>query len=57
MRSKPNETSILETECLFGENITILDEHLTGTIVNFLTDNYYGWVQKKKFKLYAQINT
>ena len=26
MRSKPEETSSLETECLFGESITILDK-------------------------------
>lgn len=27
MRTDPNETSSLETECLFGETITILDTY------------------------------
>ena len=46
MRSEPNETSELETECLFGETLKILDEHLDWNYCKLLTDNYYGWVQK-----------
>ena len=47
MRSRPNETSDLETECLFGETLKILDQHLDWYYCRLLTDNYLGWVQKK----------
>ena len=47
MRSKPKETSSLETECLFGETITILDTYLDWYYCKLLTDSYCGWVQKK----------
>ncbi len=49
MRSKPDQTSSLETECLFGETITILDNYLDWYYCKLLTDNYCGWVQKKFF--------
>ena len=47
MRSNPIQTSSLETECLFGESIIILDNHLDWYYCKLLTDNYCGWVQKK----------
>ena len=47
MRSNPDETSSLETECLFGETITVLDNYLDWYYCKLLTDNYCGWVQKK----------
>ena len=47
MRTDPDETSSLETECLFGETITILDNYLDWYYCKLLTDNYCGWVQKK----------
>ena len=47
MRTNPDETSCLETECLFGETITISDSHLDWYYCKLLTDNYCGWVQKK----------
>ena len=47
MRSNPDETSSLETECLFGETITISDNYLDWYYCKLLTDNYCGWVQKK----------
>ena len=34
MKSEPIETSALETECLFGETVEILDNILIGYIVN-----------------------
>ena len=40
-------SSSLETECLFGETITILDNYLDWYYCKLLTDNYCGWVQKK----------
>ena len=47
MRSNPNQTASLETECLFGGTISVVDSHLSWYYCKLLTDNYYGWVQKK----------
>lgn len=47
MRNEPNQTAHLETECLFGETVTILDEFLDWYYCRLLTDNYCGWVLKK----------
>ena len=47
MRSKPNEVSKLETECLFGESLSVLDEYLDWYYCKLATDNYLGWVKKK----------
>ena len=46
MKSKPFATSMLETECLFGENVEILEEYLEWVYCKLLTDNYCGWVKK-----------
>lgn len=47
MKSAPNEMSSLETECLFGEKVEILDKHLDWVYCKLETDNYCGWVQKR----------
>ena len=47
MRSKPDQMSNLETECLFGEKINILDSYQDWYYCKLLTDNYCGWIQKK----------
>ena len=47
MRFRPDKTSNLETECLFGECLTIIDEYLDWYYCRLLTDNYHGWVKKK----------
>ena len=47
MRSKPSKKSGLETECLFGETIKILDHHSNWYNCQLLTDNYIGWVEEK----------
>ena len=47
MRSKPNPMSTLETECLFGETINVLNSYQDWYYCKLLTDNYCGWVQKK----------
>ena len=47
MKSKPNENSPLETECLFGETVEILDEYLDWVYCKLNTDCYYGWVKKQ----------
>jgi len=46
MKSEPNLKSGLETECLFGESLSILDKHLDWYYCKLLTDNYCGWVSK-----------
>jgi len=47
MKSEPSETSPVETECLFGETVEILKEHLDWVYCRLKTDNYFGWVKKK----------
>ena len=46
MRSNPTETSSLETECLFGERLQVLDKHQDWIFCKLLTDNYCGWIKK-----------
>ncbi len=47
MKSEPTETSPLETECLFGETVEILDESLDWVYCKLDTDSYHGWVKKE----------
>ena len=47
MKSQPTETSSLETECLFGETVEILDETLDWVYCKLNTDSYHGWVKKE----------
>ena len=47
MKSEPIETSELETECLFGEAIEVIDTKFEWVYCKLLTDNYYGWIKKK----------
>ena len=46
MRLNPSSNSSLETECLYGEEVNILDEHSNWFLCNLKTDNYKGWVKK-----------
>ena len=43
---EPNEEVSLETECLFGETVNIIDEYPEWFLCELLTDNYKGWVKK-----------
>ena len=47
MKSEPTDKSSLETECLFGETVDILEESLDWVYCRLKTDSYYGWVKKK----------
>ena len=47
MKLEPTETSPLETECLFGETVEILDETLDWVYCKLNTDGYHGWVKKE----------
>ena len=47
MKSEPSEKSPLETECLFGETVEILEECLDWVYCRLNTDSYYGWVKRK----------
>ena len=46
MRFEASQTSNLETECLFGEDLTILDDVANWYYCKLSTDNYLGWVLK-----------
>lgn len=46
MNSDPYENSSLETECLFGESVEIIDQHSGWYYCKALIDNYYGWIKK-----------
>ena len=55
MKSHPSDTSSLETECLFGEKVEVLEEYLDWVYCKLDTDNYCGWVKKSGLgKLKAQ---
>jgi hypothetical protein len=45
MRSEPNDTSPLETECLFGETVEILEQSSGWVYCKLTTDNYTGWIK------------
>lgn len=47
MKLKSADESVLETQCLYGETIEILDEHFDWVYCKLNTDNYCGWVKKK----------
>jgi len=47
MKSDPTETSPLETECLFGETVEILEERLDWVYCKLKTDDYCGWIKKE----------
>ena len=47
MKSEPSEKSTLETQCLFGETVTILDKNSDWYYCKLKTDNYKGWVKKE----------
>ena len=55
MKAEPIKTSELETECLFGEAIEVLDSKLEWAYCKLLTDNYYGWIKKKDIGNFATI--
>ena len=46
MKLEPNHSSTLETECLYGEKIKILEETTHWVYCQLFTDNYLGWVCK-----------
>ena len=45
MKTNPTESSSLETECLFGEKVEIIDEYLDWIYCKLETDNYCGWIK------------
>ena len=47
MRSDPNDKSPLETECLFGETVEVLENYLDWVYCELNTDSYCGWVKKE----------
>ncbi len=47
MRAEPNLSSGLESECLFGESVEILEDYHDWVHCKLLTDNYCGWIKKE----------
>ncbi len=47
MKSEPTYTSLLETECLFGETVEIFDKFSDWVYCKLKTDNYHGWIRKE----------
>jgi len=47
MRRIHDENSLLETECLFGETVEVLDKYSDWVNCRLTTDNYVGWVKAK----------
>tara|TARA_E500000178_G_scaffold205604_1_gene203155 strand:+ start:873 stop:1628 length:756 start_codon:yes stop_codon:yes gene_type:complete len=47
MKSEPTETSLLETECLFGEMVEVIEERSGWVYCKLNTDNYCGWIKKE----------
>ena len=47
MYLEPNEKSVIETECLFGENIKIIKKKSDWYFCQLLTDTYCGWLRSK----------
>ena len=46
MKSDKYENTLLETECLFGETVEILDKYKNLVYCKLITDNYCGWEEK-----------
>jgi hypothetical protein len=46
MNSNTTGASSIETECLFGEMVEILDEHLDWVCCKLITDNYCVGLKK-----------
>ena len=47
MTAKPISTSELETECLYGEKLEVLDRNKEWVFCKLLTDDYLGWVKNE----------
>ena len=47
MRLRPKHNSSLETECLFGEIVEIIDSNMDWYLCKLATDKYLGWVNNK----------
>ena len=45
MYSDPCENSSLETECLYGEHVKILENQTNWSLCKLLSDNYIGWIR------------
>lgn len=54
MKLKPFKSSNLETECLFGETVEIIDVNSDWIFCKLLTDNYCGWIKKNGLGLFKK---
>ena len=44
LRKKPDKMSELETQCLLGENLSLLEKKNDWGYCKCELDNYYGWI-------------
>ena len=44
LRKRPDNTSELETQCLLGEKVSLLEEKNNWGYCKCELDNYYGWI-------------
>lgn len=56
LRSKPNNFSNLETECLFGEVVKVIKIDKKWLKCKLLTDGYVGWIQKQSIHKIIETN-
>ena len=47
LKSTPNKASHLETQCLFGETVEVLETKNTWSFCKCLLDDYKGWIKNK----------
>ncbi len=45
LKKRADKTSELETQCLFGENVSLLEEKNDWGYCKCELDNYYGWIR------------
>ena len=49
MLKKNTQNSELETQCLFGEQITVLQTEKNWSFCKLKLDGYLGWIKNKSF--------
>ena len=54
VRIKPDDTSEMLTQVLFGETLSILETYKQWRKVRLSFDDYVGWVDEKQFKLLSE---
>ena len=56
LRASDNERSELISQLLFGERVEIIETRERWIFVHNLTDNYWGWVDRKMVKILTSLD-